>query len=765
MLSNREISWIGCLVLLANSSSLSAEKLDHPVRYGWSNQGTVHAAALNPTGHKMVTGGDKGFAVVWNTETAKRETTMTPGAEDIYAMAYSPDATHFAMGCENKKADTKRWVELRAKDKNKKVLAIGPRPISLAFSPDNRWLAVGTTNGRWQESKVWVYDTDSGEKVAELAHGGERRTFRGNYVAFAPNGEHLVTTGVSHSFHLWKVGQWEHVKEVAAHDSQLYGFAFSNKGDLLATFSKSDVEVKLWRVPDYELETELVTKGSLSCLAFSNDDKRLAVGSYQSKNKIGMWDLASRRPVYFLDSSTASWGPDYLAFLPDEKTLVSEWANSVKFWDLSKFDDPKIVRAAMFERDPHLRNVVQHIEANANAAELTFSAFERISDDAQFELLAERCTRLKSLKLIDTNPRFRYPLNGRGFAFLATLPIESLTLHNMDLATVSSLAKLKSLKNLEITGVCRIEDWSGFEKLVQLESLDLSGAQIGARELSRLSNLKQLKHLTVFGSISVGRESANYFTGEQLGWIQSLTNLETLEMEGEVIGPEAAPFLAKLTKLKKLEIAGTRIGDGAGAIVENMNSLTDARLGALSAGSLRKLAALPKLQSLYFYGPSVASYDLAILGESSSLRSLSVGGFWTPYGALKYARDLKTMPQDQAIAYDQIRMLVDLHGDLQIFETRRERLLAAGLWMPPVHRRGGALIEATDSRHPRHGDYLQARKEMTDLTNLLQNDSLSSRQVLRELATRARAQVKKAFAADAAKSEQLLEMISRYNAR
>ncbi len=112
---------------------------------------------------------------------------------------------------------------------------------SVAFSPDGKYLAVGTGGG----SSVQLIDIGSWRVV---------RTFEGhtrgvNSVAFSPDGLLLASGSKDATIKLWEVATGREVLTLSGHTDNVWSVAFSPDGRLLASGSY-DYTIKLWYAGD-----------------------------------------------------------------------------------------------------------------------------------------------------------------------------------------------------------------------------------------------------------------------------------------------------------------------------------------------------------------------------------------------------------------------------------------------------------------------------------------------------------------------------------
>ena len=181
----------------------------------------------------------------------------TLGFGDVASVVFSPDGRYLAVGTWGGSSvqliDTSSWQVIRTFEGHTSGVN------SVAFSPDGRILASGSC-GRFRLGK----GCDQGEiKLWEVATGSEVRTLEGPTwnvpsVAFSPDGRFLAFGSCGgHRFGdcvrgditLWDVASGREVRTLTlkGHTSDVNSVAFSPDGKLLASVS-SDGTIKLWNV-------------------------------------------------------------------------------------------------------------------------------------------------------------------------------------------------------------------------------------------------------------------------------------------------------------------------------------------------------------------------------------------------------------------------------------------------------------------------------------------------------------------------------------
>ena len=159
-----------------------------------------------------------------------------------------------------------------------------PSCLSIAFSPDGRYLAAGT-NARIASFTVWNLAT--GDRTLRI-HGdfGAIRS-----VAFSRDGTSIATTGAyEHYIRLWDVRSGRLVRLLAGHAMGTTSIAFSPNGAILATVG-NDGMGRLWNLATGELLTILDGRSaSLTSVAFSPDGRTLAATA-MGDNDVRLWDM------------------------------------------------------------------------------------------------------------------------------------------------------------------------------------------------------------------------------------------------------------------------------------------------------------------------------------------------------------------------------------------------------------------------------------------------------------------------------------------
>lgn len=162
-------------------------------------------------------------------------------------------------------------------------------------------------------------------------------------VAFAPDGQRLVSGTVNRRVNVWRLGKPFAPQYFKGHTKFVWDLAFSPDGKTLAT-SSGDGSVFLWDLDSgrhYRIEySHYALTLALYGLAFSPDGEYFAAGC--SDGIIRLWTTRSRRPPWKLQGHRQEVYS--LAFSPDGKTLVSGSNDgSIRFWDLKDKAEERVL--------------------------------------------------------------------------------------------------------------------------------------------------------------------------------------------------------------------------------------------------------------------------------------------------------------------------------------------------------------------------------------------------------------------------------------
>jgi WD40 repeat protein/transcriptional regulator with XRE-family HTH domain len=192
---------------------------------------------------------------------------------------------------------------------------------SVIFSPDDKLLATGDTNG-----EIRVYQVADWKQL--LICKGHT-----NWVpslAFSPDGSILASSSSDHTVKLWDVRTGQCLQTLQEHKHEVWTVAFSPDGSLLASGS-NDRTIKLWDVNTGEcLKTFQGHTSWVVCVMFTLDGQMLISGS--DDDTIRLWDISTSKCLKILQGHHD--GIRSISISPDSQILVSSSDDhTVKLWN------------------------------------------------------------------------------------------------------------------------------------------------------------------------------------------------------------------------------------------------------------------------------------------------------------------------------------------------------------------------------------------------------------------------------------------------
>jgi WD40 repeat protein len=231
--------------------------------------------------------------------------------------------------------------------------AVSDTILSVAFSPDGRWVAGG---GFGRMVKLWT----SRDWSLQHTLTGNPQSVR--VVAFSPDSRSVAAACDDGILRLWSVEDFRLVRAIKTGDRGIAALSYSPDGKWLAT-SNTDVDrgtivggtVQVWEAATGTLVNEHVVKDDyLASVSFSPDSSCLATGG----RTVRIWEVSIGKQLHMLSATTGS--SLHVVFSPDGGHLIgaggqraalgNRIAGQITEWDL---EYGKIARTFAFPDVEH----------------------------------------------------------------------------------------------------------------------------------------------------------------------------------------------------------------------------------------------------------------------------------------------------------------------------------------------------------------------------------------------------------------------------
>lgn len=328
--------------LLSKESSIqevtpaSIEKLilSHETVYALPDQSRavrINVLRFTPDGKFLVAGLNQDKIAIWNTDTGTLKTIIAPKKSEHRArlgtnwptrsIALSPGTRLLAST--TYEPEIQLWM-LSDLEPYRVIETVNHAPISVAFSPDGKWLIAGLD----ENGHIYSWSlTDDFRRVDYVkAHNG-----RVEAVTFHPKKLNFISCSVDGTVKLWEIVE-EEIREVRfyeGHDREhVVTVAISPDGLLVVSGSVTG-QIYLWETETGRTVHELKHDQVVRTLAFSPDSRLVASGS--NDRTLRIWDTTNGRSLVSKKFDSAVRAVD---FSPDGRILAAttEGGSKVQIW-------------------------------------------------------------------------------------------------------------------------------------------------------------------------------------------------------------------------------------------------------------------------------------------------------------------------------------------------------------------------------------------------------------------------------------------------
>ena len=249
----------------------------------------------------------------------------------VRTVAYSPDGKWFVSGGEDHQVvlwDTSNWATKWSTNPR------DGRPVSSAFSPDSRSVAVGFDDASGGRYYVVIWDVATGVKTHTLAgHAGSV-----NGLAWSQDGTKIASASSDGTGRIWTVATGAYT-ELVGHSRAVTGVTWRWSDNIVAT-SSMDGSMRLWNAAGTSTST-LSYGQPLSAVDFNPSGTILAAASLDGN--VTLWN-----PVTKLYSATAAHGGNGVLSVMFNSTgtglittsnVTGDFDATVVTWDVIAWDN------------------------------------------------------------------------------------------------------------------------------------------------------------------------------------------------------------------------------------------------------------------------------------------------------------------------------------------------------------------------------------------------------------------------------------------
>ena len=251
------------------------------------HEGPVYNMEIMQDGKHLVSVADKDLAVkIWNIENCELVSSLAPNSAHVTAVAVSPDQRFIVTGGEDGFAriwDLDRGVLLRSSEHEHGI-------YSMTISPDGRHLLCGSkrTPGERYPGVVWVWDFELGVLLKTLSgHMGHVTS-----ITMTADSKYILSGDQHGTVYLWDLETGTLLKTMSGHNAPILTIHVTHDGQHVITGSP-DGTVRVWILRGGVLLADLTHTENVHSLIVSPDCRHVITGSMEGSVEVWDFDMTS----------------------------------------------------------------------------------------------------------------------------------------------------------------------------------------------------------------------------------------------------------------------------------------------------------------------------------------------------------------------------------------------------------------------------------------------------------------------------------------
>ena len=297
----------------------------------------VNAVAITPDGRRIVSGSDNPTIRVWDVDSGREIAELEGHGSVVRALATLADNVH-VLSAPGTASRLELWnLDSASCEMTLPYDEFAQEAFTCAVNSEGTLAISGHRHG-W----VCFWDLVSGRLLfAAPAHTDIVKS-----VQISPDGQYAISGSNDATIKIWALTTWKCLGTLEGHTGRVASLAISSNGALIASAGFFDKSVRLWdRTTGVCCQVIERPRSDFtpSCVAFSPDDSRLVIGTYEGwLYTYRIKPVAIQRPdsrkyvnakVVLLGEGTV--GKTSLAHrLVDDKYVVSDRTHGMNVWQL-----------------------------------------------------------------------------------------------------------------------------------------------------------------------------------------------------------------------------------------------------------------------------------------------------------------------------------------------------------------------------------------------------------------------------------------------